>query len=138
MWADQTSRTFREAFAEMDLIYDDFIRTTEERHRERVQRYVRQLLDSDDVYRGQYEVWYDASQEEYVPEAKAKDAGYRSTVNGKPLVRKSEKNYFFRLSRYGEAAPGAPGETAPPSPSGPRPGETKSWGGSGRVSTTYP
>ena len=100
-WADQTSRAFREAFAEMDLVYDDFIRTTEERHRERVRRYVRQLLDSDDVYRGQYEGWYDASQEEYVPEAKAKDADYRSTVNGKPLVRKSEENYFFRLSRYG-------------------------------------
>jgi methionyl-tRNA synthetase len=37
-----------------------------------------------------------------VPEAKAKDSSFKSPINGKPLVRKTEKNYFFRLSAYRE------------------------------------
>src|SRR5690606_5030014 len=53
-----------------------------------------------DVYPGQYEGWYDAGQEEYVPENKAKEYDYKSPVNGKPLIKKTEKNYFFKLSAY--------------------------------------
>ena len=101
-WADRNAAAFQRAFARVGLSHDDFIRTTEERHKERVLRYVRQLLDSGDVYLGEYEGWYDAGQEEYVPEAKAKDLDFRSPINGKPLVRKKEHNYFFRLSHYAE------------------------------------
>ena len=60
-------------------------------------------FESGDVYLGEYEGWYDAGQEEYVPENKATESDYKSPINGKPLVRKREKNYFFRLSSYGDA-----------------------------------
>ncbi len=99
-WADQNAAAFQDAFRSLGLGYDDFIRTTEPRHKQRVERYVQQLLDGGDVYLGEYEGWYDAGQEEYVPEAKAKDFDFKSPINGKPLVRKKEKNYFFRLSAY--------------------------------------
>jgi methionyl-tRNA synthetase len=89
-----------EAFARLGISNDDFIRTSEARHRERVTEYVRRLLDSGDVYLGDYEGWYDAGQEEYVPENKAKESDFRSPINGQPLVRKSEHNAFFRLSAY--------------------------------------
>ncbi|MEM7627020.1 MAG: methionine--tRNA ligase [Planctomycetota bacterium] len=81
---------------------DDFVRTSSEQHKTKVTEYFTALLASGDVYAGEYEGWYDAGQEEYVPENKAKESDYKSPVNGKPLVRKSEKNYFFKLSAYRE------------------------------------
>ncbi|MEZ6189440.1 MAG: methionine--tRNA ligase [Planctomycetota bacterium] len=101
-WADQNAKAFRDTFERLGFTHDDFIRTSEERHKSRVTAYVKTLLDSGDVYLGDYEGWYDAGQEEYVPEAKAKKLDYTSPINKKPLVRKSEKNYYFRLSRYAE------------------------------------
>ncbi|MEM9290558.1 MAG: methionine--tRNA ligase [Acidobacteriota bacterium] len=99
-WADRNAAAFRETFERLQLTHDDFIRTSEARHKDAVTRYVSQLIASGDVYLGEYEGWYDAGQEEYVPETKAKELDFKSPINGKPLVRKAEKNYFFRLSRY--------------------------------------
>ena len=58
------------------------------------------LLKSGDVYLGEYEGWYDAGQEEYVTDSRAQADGFKSAINGKPLVRKKEKNYFFKLKAY--------------------------------------
>jgi len=99
-WADQNAAAFEQTFRRLGLTFDDFIRTSEARHTSLVQRHVQQLWDQGDVYLGQYEGWYDAGQEEYVTEAKAKEYAYVSPFNGKPLVKKSETNYFFRLSSY--------------------------------------
>ena len=99
-WADENAAHFEQTFKRLGLTHDDFIRTTEPRHTERVQRYVQALIDKGDVYLGEYEGWYDAGQEEYVPENKAREFEYKSPINGKPLVRKSEQNYFFALSKY--------------------------------------
>ena len=99
-WADQNAAAFREVFAKLEMTHDDFVRTSEDRHKEKVTQYVAALLKSGDVYPGEYEGWYDAGQEEYVPDNKAKESDYNSPVNGKPLVRKTEKNYFFKLSAY--------------------------------------
>jgi methionyl-tRNA synthetase len=102
-WADQNARAFQETFAKLGITNDDFIRTSEERHKIKVREYVAALLESGDVYLGDYEGWYDAGQEEYVPENKAKEYEFISPINGKPLIRKKEKNYFFRLSKYSDA-----------------------------------
>jgi methionyl-tRNA synthetase len=99
-WADQNAAAFEQTFQRLGLTFDDFIRTSQDRHRTLVQQYVQQLWDQGDIYLDQYEGWYDAGQEEYVTEAKAKEYDYVSPFNGKPLVKKSETNYFFRLSRY--------------------------------------
>lgn len=102
-WADQNAQSFQETFAKLGIANDDFIRTSQPRHKEKVREYVAELLKTGDVYLGDYEGWYDAGQEEYVPENKAKEYEFKSPVNGKPLVRKKEKNYFFRLSKYAGA-----------------------------------
>ncbi|MFP4145047.1 MAG: methionine--tRNA ligase [Phycisphaeraceae bacterium] len=99
-WADRNAEAFQQTFSRLEMTHDDFIRTSQQRHVDRVKRYVSQLMDSGDVYLGEYEGWYDAGQEEYVPENKAKENDYKSPFGGKPLVRKKEKNYFFRLSAY--------------------------------------
>ena len=101
-WADQNAAAFEDAFRVLGIENDDFIRTSQSRHIDRVRAYVSALMESGDVYLGEYEGWYDAGQEEYIPELKAKEYGYNSPINGKPLVRKTEKNYFFKLSAYRE------------------------------------
>ena len=102
-WADKNADAFKATFKRLGMSNDDFIRTSEDRHKVKVTQYVKQLLDSGDVYLGEYEGWYDAGQEEYVPENKAKEYDYKSPINGKPLVRKTENNYFFKLSKYQDA-----------------------------------
>jgi methionyl-tRNA synthetase len=102
-WADRNAQAFQETFTRYGVSNDDFIRTSQQRHKDKVQEYVTELMKTGDVYLGDYEGWYDAGQEEYIPETKAKEYGYVSPFNGKPLVRKTEKNYFFRLSKYSDA-----------------------------------
>ncbi len=102
-WADQNAQAFQDTFAKLGIANDDFIRTSQQRHKDKVVQYVGELLKTGDVYLGEYEGWYDAGQEEYIPENKAKECDFKSPINGKPLVRKKEKNYFFRLSKYSEA-----------------------------------
>ena len=102
-WADHNAAIFRHCFQEFGLSPNDFIRTSEARHKGKVLEYVQELLDSGDVYLGQYEGWYDAGQEEYVPENRARELAFKSPINKQPLVRKQEENYFFRLSAYQDA-----------------------------------
>lgn len=99
-WADRNAAVFQSTFEKLGSSHSDFIRTSQERHKEKVLQYVKQLMDTGDVYTGQYEGWYDASQEEYVPENKASEYDFKSPITGKPLVRKTEQNYFFALSKY--------------------------------------
>ena len=101
-WADRHAAAFQEAFAAFGISHDDFIRTTQPRHVERVREYLGALLASGDVYPGRYEGWYDEGQEEYVPEARAARLEYRSPIGGRPLVRRTEENFFFRLSAYAD------------------------------------
>jgi methionyl-tRNA synthetase len=102
-WADQNAKAFQETFARLGISNDDFIRTSQERHKVKVTEYFGELIKTGDVFLGDYEGWYDAGQEEYLPESRAKEYEFRSPFNGKPLVRKKEKNYFFRLSKYDDA-----------------------------------
>lgn len=104
-WATRNADQFRAAFGAMNFSHDDFIRTTEDRHKTRVHAYIRRLQHAGDIYLGDYVGWWDESQEEYLTETVAKDSKfgpYTSPVTGRPLVKRTEKNYFFRLSRYEE------------------------------------
>lgn len=101
-WADQNAAAFAEAFRLFNVSNDDFIRTTQSRHTEKVHQYIRALQAHGDVYKGDYTGWWDESQEEYLTETTAKEANYVSPVSGRPLVKRTEKNYFFRLSAYQE------------------------------------
>lgn len=98
--ADANSAEFRKVLGLLNLTNDDFIRTTESRHTTQVQAFVKRLIDCGDVYIGEYEGWYDESQEEYVTDSKAAEQEFKSAISGKPLVKAKERNYFFRLSKY--------------------------------------
>lgn len=99
-WADRNAEAFRQAFRFVTSSHDDFIRTSEARHIDRVEGYIKRMLDSGDIFLGTYEGWFDQSQEEYVTESTAREHDYNSPVTGQPLTKRSEQNYFFRLSAY--------------------------------------
>jgi len=99
-WSDRNAAAFQDAFGFINASNDDFIRTTEPRHKSKVEAYVRKLLASGDIKLGDYEGWWDASQEEYVTDNTAKEHDYKSPVTGKPLVKRTEQNYFFDLPKY--------------------------------------
>ena len=101
-WADRNAAAFRAAFDLMGFSHDDFVRTTEDRHKTRASAYIQRLVDSGDIELGDYEGWYDASQEEYVTETVAKENDYTSPVTGRDLERRTEQNYFFRLDKYAD------------------------------------
>jgi methionyl-tRNA synthetase len=97
---DRVVAIFQGLWKELHVTNDDFIRTTSPRHKLAVQKIVQQLVDKGDIYLGEYAGWYDEGQEEFVTETEAKANGHKSAISGKPLVRYTEKSYFFRLSKY--------------------------------------
>ncbi|MFZ4573489.1 MAG: methionine--tRNA ligase [Phycisphaerales bacterium] len=99
-WADLNAEEFKKAFALFNISNDDFIRTTQPRHKDRVVQYITRLMKSDDIYKGDYTGWYDEGQEEYVTDNAAREADFKSTISGKPLVKRTEPCYFFRLGKY--------------------------------------
>lgn len=99
-WADQNAAEFHKAFDFMGCRYDDFIRTTEPRHKDKVVGYISSLMASGDIYKGEYTGWYDPGQEEYITETAAREQEFKSAISGRPLVKRTEPCYFFRLSKY--------------------------------------
>ena len=106
VFVDQMADRFRSAWAELNVEYDVFIRTTEERHRRAVQQFVATLRDRGDIYQGPYEGWYCMSCETYFSEDEAPaSGGERRCPNipeHAPLKLVQETNYFFALSRYAD------------------------------------
>ena len=99
-YCDQMEREFREAWDLLDVSYDDFIRTTQPRHKAAVQELVRRIAAKGDVYEGFYEGWYCVGCEAFKQE--------KDLVDGKCPLHSTvdwikEKNHFFRLSRYRDA-----------------------------------
>jgi methionyl-tRNA synthetase len=69
-FCDRVSARFVEAWKQLDIQYDDFIRTTEERHKAGVRRFIEKLKASGDIYKGPYVGWYCVREETFWPESK--------------------------------------------------------------------
>ncbi len=97
--ADRVVADHHRLWKKLNISYDDFIRTTEGRHRVGVHEIIRRMMERnpDDIYLGEFEGWYCPNDETYFTEKEITDA---KCPNGHPLERTREKNYFFRLSHY--------------------------------------
>jgi len=94
------ARNYEDTWRLLDISYDDFIRTTEERHGRAVEKLFRVLHDGEHIYKSRYEGWYCVSCEAYLQE-KELDGGM-CPVHGIKPEWLSEDNYFFKLSEYRE------------------------------------
>ncbi|HEY7190540.1 MAG TPA: methionine--tRNA ligase [Vicinamibacterales bacterium] len=101
-YCDRMEQEFRAVWRELDISFDDFIRTTEPRHRAAVSRLAQASYDVGDIYEGVYEGWYCVSCETFKQE--------KDLVDGKCPLHPTltpewlrEKNFFFRLSKYRDA-----------------------------------
>jgi methionyl-tRNA synthetase len=98
-YADEISAEFRQLWKRMGISNDDFIRTTEDRHKKRVQELFRRLRDNGFIYKGTYTGQYCVSDELYVDGAQPGDP---CPTCGRITETVKEENYFFKLSSFQE------------------------------------
>jgi len=101
-FTDQVSQNFRDLAAAMGYSNDDFIRTTEERHRKACQALWQTLIERDEIYLGAYKGWYAVRDEAFYGEGELKDGpnGEKLAPTGAPVEWVEEPSYFFRLSKW--------------------------------------
>ncbi len=102
--ADRNSTVFRQMVEKLNCSHDDFIRTTEERHKKTCQELWRRMETNGDIYLGKYNGWYSVRQEAFFEEKETTvgDDGVRREPLGSPVEWVEEESYFFRLSAYQE------------------------------------
>jgi len=84
----------------LEISYDDFIRTTEPRHKEVVQKIFERFYRQGDIYKSEYEGWYCTPCETFWPASKLVDGRCPNPDCGREVKRLKEESYFFRLSKY--------------------------------------
>jgi methionyl-tRNA synthetase len=99
-WTDQIVERWKATWADLDISYDDFIRTTEQRHVVPVQHLWQKLYDQGDVYLDSYEGLYCVACEQFYTQEELVDG--RCPIHGIPVELVREENYFFRLSKYAD------------------------------------
>ncbi|MFB6615709.1 methionine--tRNA ligase [Streptomyces sp. NPDC056367] len=108
-WCDRlVSESWEPLWEHLDMSNDDFIRTTQKRHTDRVQEFVQDLYDKGEIYKGGYEGPYCVGCEEYklpgeLLDGEGEYAGQKlCPIHKRPVETVSEENYFFKLSEYGD------------------------------------
>jgi methionyl-tRNA synthetase len=96
--ADRVVARYHDLWKLLDISHDDFIRTSQDRHKRGVAEIISRIAASGDIYKGEYEGWYDARDEAFVPDSQVKDG--IDTESGHTVERLSEESYFFRLSDF--------------------------------------
>jgi len=103
-FTDRVSQNFRALSKLLNFSNDDFIRTTEERHRVSCQALWKKLADAGDIYLGSYAGWYAVRDEAYYAESELTDGpnGVKIAPSGAECEWVEEESYFFRLSAWGD------------------------------------
>ena len=107
-YLDEMISGIKNLWSKLEISNDDFIRTTEERHKQVVEKVFERLLKQGDIYLGEYEGWYSVPDETYYTESQLVDPVYE---NGKIIGGKSpdsghevelvkEESYFFNINKY--------------------------------------
>ncbi|EHJ07789.1 methionine--tRNA ligase [Staphylococcus simiae] len=98
----------KQLWSKLEISNDDFIRTTEERHKHVVEQVFERLLNQGDIYLGEYEGWYSVPDETYYTESQLVDPQYengkivggKSPDSGHEVELVKEESYFFNISKY--------------------------------------
>jgi len=103
-FTDKVSQNFRDLADFMDFTHNDFIRTTEHRHKKACQDIWRRLQESGDIYLGSYAGWYAVRDEAFYAEDELEKGldGTKIAPTGAPVEWVEEPSYFFRLSDWSD------------------------------------
>jgi methionyl-tRNA synthetase len=99
--ADRVVKRFQSLWEKLDISYNDFIRTTQERHKKGVSEIFQRVMDQGDIYLGEYEDWYCTPCETFWTETQLID--FRCPDCNRPTEKLKEESYFFRMSKYQDA-----------------------------------
>lgn len=99
-YVDEIVSGIQDLWKKLDISYDDFIRTTQDRHKQVVQKIFAQLLEQGDIYLGEYEGWYCTPCESYYTEIQLVDGNCPDC--GRPVQKVKEESYFFKVSKYAD------------------------------------
>jgi len=104
IFTDRVSQNFRDLSELLNFSNDDFIRTTEERHKRSCQALWKKLVAAGDIYLGTYAGWYAVRDEAYYAESELEDGpdGKKIASSGAECEWVEEESYFFRLSTWGD------------------------------------
>jgi len=95
----EITQRFIDIFGDFGIVWDEFVRTSEERHVKASQAFFAKLMEAGHIYKGRYEGWYDVSTETFFKESDITDG---LSPDGNPVRWVSEENYFFRMSAFGD------------------------------------
>ncbi len=99
-FVDDIVAGIKRLWTKLDISHDDFIRTTEERHKRIVEKIFDRLLEQDDIYKGTYEGWYCTPCESFFLERQLNEGNCPDC--GRPVEKVKEESYFFRMSKYAD------------------------------------
>ncbi len=101
-YTDAVSADFRDMAVKMEISFDQWIRTTEERHKRSSQALWQRIAASGDIYLGHYEGWYAVRDEAFYEESElvTRPTGGKLAPSGAPVEWVREPSYFFRLSAW--------------------------------------
>ena len=91
---DDLAPRFLNLWQKLDIRYDDFVRTTQERHKRVVRDVLQKVYDAGDIYLNEYEGLYSVAEERFITQTEFDSGQFRDVKTLK------EKNYFFRMSKY--------------------------------------
>lgn len=99
-FVDEIVAWIKELWDELDIAYDDFIRTTEKRHQEKVAKIFTRFYEQGDIYKGKYEGWYCTPCEAYWTERQLVEG--KCPDCGRDVELIAEEAYFFKMSKYAD------------------------------------
>jgi methionyl-tRNA synthetase len=97
-YTDRIAQAYRETWRRLGISHDDFIRTTEERHKRVVQAILQKLYDTGEIYFGEYGGNYCFGCERFYTDKELVDGKCPDHQTSPTFIK--EQNYFFRMSRY--------------------------------------
>lgn len=109
-YLDDMIKGIKALWEKLEISNDDFIRTTETRHKEVVAKVFERLLEQGDIYLGEYQGWYSVPDETYYTESQLVDpiyegdkvVGGKSPDSGHDVELVKEESYFFNISKYSD------------------------------------
>ncbi|MBM7610082.1 methionyl-tRNA synthetase [Lysinibacillus composti] len=99
-YVNEIAEAAKKLWALMDISYDDFIQTTQERHTKSVEKIFQKFLDNGDIYKGEYEGWYCTPCESFYTETQLDNGNCPDC--GRPVHKVKEESYFFNMKKYAD------------------------------------